>query len=142
MYVSGNPSNKQQGGRALPPPPKGPPSPPSCPRLEPVNREKTCPLLLIVFTKIGNHHSMEDFIVRRKEPKDEVQIYTYKDATLRELIDLVKEVAPGCKEKKCQTLLRLCIPQQKRPFQSSRGNSIFSLYLGFVAITFLFFSLA
>ncbi|KAG5075454.1 hypothetical protein JHK84_056685 [Glycine max] len=48
----------------------------------------TCPLLLIVFTKIGNHHSMEDFIVRRKEPKDEVQIYTYKDATLRELIDL------------------------------------------------------
>jgi len=28
----------------------------------------------------------------------------------------------GCKEKKRQTLLRLCIPRQKRPFQSSRGN--------------------
>jgi len=27
--------------------------------------------------------------VRGKEPKDEVQIYTWKDATLRELTDLV-----------------------------------------------------
>lgn len=32
---------------------------------------------------------MEDFAVRGKEPKDEVQIYTWKDATLRELTDLV-----------------------------------------------------
>lgn len=31
----------------------------------------------------------EDFKVRGKEPKDEVQIYTWKDATLRELTDLV-----------------------------------------------------
>ncbi|TKY63806.1 Histone deacetylase complex subunit SAP18 [Spatholobus suberectus] len=81
---------KRQGGRALPPPPRGPPPPPpSRPRLEPVDREKTCPLLLRVFTKIGGHHTMEDFAVRGKEPKDEVQIYTWKDATLRELTDLV-----------------------------------------------------
>lgn len=32
---------------------------------------------------------MEEFSVRGKEPKDEVQIYTWKDATLRELTDLV-----------------------------------------------------
>lgn len=32
---------------------------------------------------------MEEFAVRGKEPKDEVQIYTWKDATLRELTDLV-----------------------------------------------------
>jgi len=32
---------------------------------------------------------MDDFSVRGKEPKDEVQIYTWKDATLRELTDLV-----------------------------------------------------
>ena len=39
--------------------------------------------------QIGGHHSREDFAVRGKEPKDEVQIYTWKDATLRELTDLV-----------------------------------------------------
>jgi histone deacetylase complex subunit SAP18 len=31
--------------------------------------------------------------VRGKEPKDEVQIYTWKDATLRELTDLVSLLA-------------------------------------------------
>lgn len=40
--------------------------------------------------KIGGHHGDEDFAVRGKEPKDEVQIYTWKDATLRELTDLVR----------------------------------------------------
>lgn len=39
--------------------------------------------------QIGSHHKAEDFAVRGKEPKDEVQIYTWKDATLRELTDLV-----------------------------------------------------
>lgn len=39
--------------------------------------------------QIGGHHTMDDFAVRGKEPKDEVQIYTWKDATLRELTDLV-----------------------------------------------------
>ncbi|KAG6748023.1 hypothetical protein POTOM_047918 [Populus tomentosa] len=41
-------------------------------------------------TKVGEHHSEEDFAVRGKEPKDEVQIYTWKDATLHELTDLVR----------------------------------------------------
>ncbi|XP_060674252.1 uncharacterized protein LOC107430153 isoform X2 [Ziziphus jujuba] len=73
-----------------PPPPQSRAPPPSIPRprFEPVDREKTCPLLLRVFTKLGGHHSEEDFAVRGKEPKDEVQIYTWKDATLRELTDL------------------------------------------------------
>uniref|UniRef100_A0A5B6ZDV8 18 kDa Sin3-associated polypeptide n=1 Tax=Davidia involucrata TaxID=16924 RepID=A0A5B6ZDV8_DAVIN len=90
-------------GRPLPPSARGPPGPPplakGAPRFEPVDREKTCPLLLRVFTKIGGHHSDADFAVRGKEPKDEVQIYTWKDATLRELTDLVKEVAPEARRR-------------------------------------------
>lgn len=39
--------------------------------------------------QIGGHHSDNEFAVRGKEPKDEVQIYTWMDATLRELTDLV-----------------------------------------------------
>lgn len=37
----------------------------------------------------GAHHTVEDFSTRGKEPKGEVQIYTWRDATLRELTDLV-----------------------------------------------------
>lgn len=43
----------------------------------------------VCLLQIGGHHSKEEFAVRGKEPKDEVQIYTWKDATLRELTDLV-----------------------------------------------------
>ncbi len=32
---------------------------------------------------------MEDFAIHGKEPKDEVHIYTWCDATLQELTDLV-----------------------------------------------------
>ena len=40
----------------------------------------------------GGHHNVTEYQVRGQEPKDEVQIYTWADATLRELTDLVKEV--------------------------------------------------
>ncbi|KAG8363825.1 hypothetical protein BUALT_Bualt19G0062500 [Buddleja alternifolia] len=55
-------------GRGLPPLPAARLRPP---RLEPINGEKTCPLLLRVFTKGGGHHTDDDFAVRGKEPKDE-----------------------------------------------------------------------
>lgn len=42
--------------------------------------------------QVGGHHNQADFAVRGKEPKDEVQIYTWMDATLRELTDLVCKV--------------------------------------------------
>ncbi|CAI9101650.1 OLC1v1039020C2 [Oldenlandia corymbosa var. corymbosa] len=90
------------GGRPFPPsrgPLPGPPPTKSGPRFEPVDREKICPLLLRVFTKVGEHHNSSEFAVRGKEPKDEVQIYTWMDATLRELTDLVKEVAPEARRR-------------------------------------------
>ncbi|KAK6947696.1 Sin3 associated polypeptide p18 [Dillenia turbinata] len=105
---------REERGSGLPEPPNKslqkphPPLPVSQPRhplprphppFKPVDREKTCPLLLRVFTKIGSHHTPEDFGVRGKEPKDEVQIYTWKDATLRELTDLVKEVSPAARRR-------------------------------------------
>jgi histone deacetylase complex subunit SAP18 len=44
---------------------------------------QVCPLLLRVFPRLGAHHQLEDFARRGEEPKDEVQIYTWMDATLR-----------------------------------------------------------
>ncbi|KAF2315366.1 hypothetical protein P3X46_014690 [Hevea brasiliensis] len=101
---------KRPGGRPLGPPPRGPPP------LQPVDREKTCPLLLRVFTKMGSHHSKEDFAVRGKEPKDEVQIYTWKDATLRELTDLVKEVAPAARRRDARLSFAFVYPDKNGRF--------------------------
>nr|KJB41170.1 hypothetical protein B456_007G093600 [Gossypium raimondii] len=106
---------KRQSGRPFPPSARGPPPPPR-PRFEPVDREKTCPLLLRVFTKIGGHHSKEDFAVRGKEPKDEVQIYTWKDATLRELTDLVKEVAPAARRRDARLSFAFVYPDKNGRF--------------------------
>ncbi|KAJ7549763.1 hypothetical protein O6H91_07G067500 [Diphasiastrum complanatum] len=95
----------------LPAPPRnssGPARPPII-----VDREKTCPLLLRVFTKIGGHHSVEEFATRGKEPKDEVQIYTWRDATLRELTDLVKEVAPAARRRDARLSFAFVYPDRR-----------------------------
>ncbi len=57
---------------------------------------KVCPLLLRVFPRRGGHHRLEEFQRRGEEPEGELTMYTWPDATLRELTDLVKEVPPCC----------------------------------------------
>lgn len=111
------PPQGRPSARPLPPPSqtKAPPPPPR-PRFEPVDREKTCPLLLRVFTKVGGHHTDEDFAIRGKEPKDEVQIYTWKDATLRELTDLVKEVAPEARRRNAKLSFAFVYPDKRGRF--------------------------
>jgi len=64
---------------------------------EKIDREKTCPLLLRVFCQIGRHHRPDEF--NRKTPSNELQIYTWKDASLKELMSLVKEVNPDARRK-------------------------------------------
>eukprot|EP01117_Protostelium_nocturnum_P008106 TRINITY_DN2888_c0_g1_i1.p1 TRINITY_DN2888_c0_g1~~TRINITY_DN2888_c0_g1_i1.p1 ORF type:complete len:157 (+),score=55.75 TRINITY_DN2888_c0_g1_i1:119-589(+) len=63
-----------------------------------IDREKTCPLLMRVFWKFGDHQRLESFERKGKETsQDEFQIHTWKDATLRELTELVKEVNRGAR---------------------------------------------
>ncbi|KGN56569.1 histone deacetylase complex subunit SAP18 isoform X2 [Cucumis sativus] len=111
--------------RAYGGPPRATHAPPR-PRLEPVDREKTCPLLLRVFTKTGSHHFNEDFAVRGKEPRDEVQIYTWKDATLRELTDLVKEVAPEARRRNAKLSFALVYPDRHGRFVLREVGKTFS----------------
>jgi histone deacetylase complex subunit SAP18 len=106
-------ARRQGGGRPLPPPPRGVNQQPPRPKPEPVDREKTCPLLLRVFTKSGGHHTSEDYAVRGKEPKDEVQIYTWKDASLRELTDLVKEVSVAARRRNARLSFAFVYPNNK-----------------------------
>eukprot|EP00798_Chlamydomonas_sp_ICE-L_P021350 gene21350-28286_t len=78
-----------------------------------IDRERTCPLLLRVFPKPGSHHRLEDFRVRGKEPADEIQIYTWMDATLRELSDLIKEVQPHARNRMSKTSFAFVYPDQR-----------------------------
>jgi len=64
-----------------------------------IDREKTCPLLLRVFVSDnGRHHRPEEFS-RGNLPGNELQIYTWMDASLKELSNLVKEVRPDARKK-------------------------------------------
>ncbi|KAJ8449332.1 hypothetical protein Cgig2_002464 [Carnegiea gigantea] len=67
--------------------------------------------------KIGGHHTQEDFAVRGKEPKDEVQMYTWKDATLRELTDLVKEVSPAVRRRDAKLSFAVVYPEKNGRMQ-------------------------
>ena len=64
-----------------------------------IDREKTCPLLLRVFCNYtGRHNSRSDYN-RSNVPSNELQIYTWLDATLREITNLITEVNPEAKRK-------------------------------------------
>ncbi|XP_075226189.1 histone deacetylase complex subunit SAP18 [Lycorma delicatula] len=65
---------------------------------KPVDREKTCPLLLRVFCCTGRHNNIMEYR-GGNVPANELQIYTWMDATLRELTSLVKEVNPEARRK-------------------------------------------
>jgi len=84
------------------------------PRTNEINREKVCPLLLRVFPKIGGHHQISDFQVKGKEPlDDEVQVYTWKDATLRELTELVKAVNEAARRRDSRLSFAFVYPDRR-----------------------------
>merc|ERR1712138_13252 len=81
---------------------------------EPIDREKTCPGLLRVFIKLGAHHSPNEFTLRGREPThDEVQIYTWPDATLRELTTLIKEVNDASRRRDARISFALVYPDKR-----------------------------
>mmetsp|Transcript_6993 Transcript_6993/g.15063 ORF Transcript_6993/g.15063 Transcript_6993/m.15063 type:complete len:213 (-) Transcript_6993:169-807(-) len=83
------------------------------PPVKTLDRSKTCPFLLRVFHKIGGHHGLEAFAVRGKEPvDDELQVYTWPDVTLRELADLVRDVAPEARSPSAKLNFRLIYPDK------------------------------
>ncbi|KAL2081095.1 hypothetical protein ACEWY4_022948 [Coilia grayii] len=95
---------------------------------KPVDREKTCPLLLRVFTtNNGRHHRVDEF-ARGNVPSSELQIYTWMDATLKELTSLVKEVYPEARKKGTHFGFAIVYPDPKR--QSYRVKDIGSTVSG------------
>ncbi|CAB3368964.1 histone deacetylase complex subunit SAP18 [Cloeon dipterum] len=90
---------------------------------KPVNREKTCPLLLRVFCNTGRHNSILQYAAGTV-PGNELQIYTWKDATLKELSTLVKEVNPDAKRKGTTLHFALVAPDPTRPNANLRARDL------------------
>ncbi|XP_065222274.1 histone deacetylase complex subunit SAP18 [Planococcus citri] len=80
-------------------------------QFEQIDREKTCPLLLRVFCTYGRHHSLYDY-QKGIFPLNEFQIYTWLDATLREITNLIKEVNPEAKERGTTFDFQLVMPDR------------------------------
>ncbi|ELR15541.1 P18, putative [Acanthamoeba castellanii str. Neff] len=91
-----------------------------------IDREKVCPLLLRVFIKTGGHHRVEDFQARGREPAEEVQIYTWKDATLREMANLVKEVNATARNSRARISFALVFPDHRGRYQMKNVGVVFS----------------
>lgn len=78
-----------------------------------IDREKTCPLLLRVFCNQGRHHRLDEYS-RTALPSNELQVYTWKDATLKELMSLVKEVNPDTRRRGTMFDFAIVFPDARR----------------------------
>lgn len=81
-----------------------------------MDRMKVCPLLLRVFHRQGGHHRLEEFgrvSHQADEIDDEVRMYTWPDATLRELSDLLKEVQPAARRPNSRMGFALVYPDRR-----------------------------
>ncbi|KAH9833815.1 histone deacetylase complex protein [Rhodofomes roseus] len=63
-----------------------------------IDREKTAPFLIRTFIKVGGFHRVAQFEDGPIPTADEQQIFTWKDATLREVLTTVRATAPASPE--------------------------------------------
>ncbi|KAH9939334.1 Sin3 associated polypeptide p18-domain-containing protein [Epithele typhae] len=63
-----------------------------------VDREKTAPFLIRTFVKVGAYHRLVQFEDGPLPLSDEQAIYTWKDATLREVLTTLRSSAPPVTE--------------------------------------------
>lgn len=57
-----------------------------------VDRKRICPFMIKMYCRINGHHRLDEFSPPRFPIEDEIIVYTWKDATLKELSLLVREV--------------------------------------------------
>jgi len=72
-----------------------------------------CPLLLRVFPQKESHRKLDEFVSRGQEPKPELRMYTWMDATLKELYDLVQDVHPDAQGVSTRLSFALIYPDRQ-----------------------------
>lgn len=85
-----------------------------------VDRQKVCPFLLRVFVSCNGHHYKTSDYAKGQTPDNELQIYTWRDATLSELALLVKEVNPAARQKGTKFTFALVYPDARSPMYRMR----------------------
>lgn len=96
-----------------------------------VDRTKTCPFLLRIYVKVNGYHKTEEFNPRERVPtSDETQIHTWKDATLREITTLIKEVHPEARNKSAVLKYNLVYPNHHGENVIKRIGVVKSFYTG------------
>jgi len=79
-----------------------------------MDRTKSCPFLVQLFCRVGDHHQVESFASAETLPlADEVQVYAWPDSTLREIADVVREVVEDGKYKNAKQAFRLVYPDKQ-----------------------------
>ncbi|KIP10378.1 hypothetical protein PHLGIDRAFT_101279 [Phlebiopsis gigantea 11061_1 CR5-6] len=63
-----------------------------------VDREKTAPFLIRTFIKVGTFHRLAQFEDGALPTAEEQQLFTWKDATLREVLTTLRSTAPASTE--------------------------------------------
>jgi len=70
------------------------------------------PFLLRVFPRVGAHHSLEEFARRGQEPKGEINVYTWVDADLKEICELVKDAYEPARRPSARFSVSLVYPDR------------------------------
>ncbi|KAI8069218.1 Sin3 associated polypeptide p18-domain-containing protein [Gongronella butleri] len=75
---------------------------------QPVVREEVTPFLLKIYVQFNGHNSPAKYTKGKTPSQDyELQMYTWKDATLRELTQLIQEGVPEARESDAHLAFRL-----------------------------------
>ncbi|KAN0047928.1 hypothetical protein ACTA71_002317 [Dictyostelium dimigraforme] len=91
-----------------------------------LNREKICPFLLRIFIKEGSFHNPSEFSSRNVPEKDEIQIYTWRNATLKEITTLIKETYKLARHKESKFEFAFIYPDSKGIYVSKPIGTVFS----------------
>jgi len=89
-----------------------------------INREKICPFLIRLFYKENDFNSLEDMNTSRYPSTRELHIYTWMDASLRELTMLIRDSVDFAKRKDAILNYSFIFPDSKGKYQRKEIGSI------------------
>ncbi|KAI6237332.1 hypothetical protein M3Y95_00253900 [Aphelenchoides besseyi] len=84
------------------------------PQQSTIDRQKIVPMLCRIFCSQGRHNPVFEY-ERGQTPSNELQIYTWKDCTLRELANLIKDVNPESRKKGVEFRFAFATPHARNP---------------------------
>ena len=97
-----------------------------------IDRSKACPHLLRLFWRSNRNNSQIEYksVAEGKFPQNEIQIYTWPDATLREICDLLKSTVALARQRHVNLSFDLVYPDRNGVHvirHVSISNAIFCL---------------